>query len=49
MPKNTFIEVAEHLCISYGKDNRSAISDLADFFDVSRQSVEIRLKECSLL
>lgn len=49
MPKNTFVEAAEHLCISYGKDNRSAISTLADFFDVSKQSVEIRLEECSLL
>lgn len=49
MPRNTFVEVAEHLGVSYGKDNRSAIITLADFFDVSKQSVEIRLEECSLL
>ena len=49
MPRNTFVEVAEHLGVSYGKDNRNAIITLADFFDVSKQSVEIRLEECSLL
>lgn len=49
MPKDTFVEAAEHFDIAYGKDNRSAISALADFFDVSKQSVEIRLEECSLL
>lgn len=49
MPKNTFIEAAEHLGVRYGKDNRDAIRALAEFYDVSRQSVEIRLEECSLL
>lgn len=49
MPKNTFIEAAEHLGVTYGKDNRDAIRALAEFYDVSRQSVEIRLEECSLL
>lgn len=49
MPRNTFVEAAEHLGISYGKDNRNSICALADFFSVSKQSVEIRLKECSLL
>lgn len=49
MPKNTFVETAEHLGIAYGKDNRSAIATLADFFNVSKQSVKIRLEECSLL
>lgn len=49
MPKNPFIEAAEHLGVAYGKDNREAICALAEFFDVSRQSVEIRLEECSLL
>ena len=49
MPRDTFIEAAKHLGITYGQDNRSAISTLADFFDVSKQSVEIRLEECSLL
>lgn len=49
MPKNTFVEVSEYLGISYGKDNSRAICALADFFNVSKQSVEIRLEECSLL
>lgn len=49
MPRNTFVEAADHLGVSYGKDNRIAISVLADFFDVSKQTVEIRLEECSLL
>lgn len=49
MPENTFVEVAEHLGISYGKDNRRAISTLADFFAVSKQSAQIRLEECNLL
>lgn len=49
MPKNTFIEAAEHLGISYGRDNRNAIRALAQFYEVSKQSVEIRLAECNLL
>lgn len=49
MPKFTFIEAAEHLGISYGKDNREAIAALADFYNVSKQSVTIRLEECSML
>lgn len=49
MPKSTFIEAAEHLGVAYGKNNRDAIRALAEFYDVSRQSVEIRLEECSLL
>lgn len=49
MPRNTFVEAAEHIGVSYGKDNRSAICDLANFFEVSKQSVEIRLEECGLL
>lgn len=49
MPKSTFIEAAEHLGVAYGKDNRDAIRALAELYDVSRQSVEIRLEECSLL
>lgn len=49
MPRDSFIQAAEHLGISYGKDNNEAIWTLADFFDVSKQSVEIRLHECSIL
>ena len=49
MPKNTFIEAALQLGVSYGKDNQEAIHILANLFSVSKQSVEIRLEECSLL
>lgn len=49
MPQNPFIEKAENLKVTYGRDNKGAISALADFFAVSKQSVEIRLRECNLL
>lgn len=49
MPQKTFIEAAESLDIRYGKDNRKAICNLANFFDVSKQSAKIRLHECGLL
>lgn len=49
MPKNTFIEAAENLNVSYEKDNRNSIRVLADLFNVSMKSVEIRLKECNII
>jgi hypothetical protein len=49
MPKETFIEAANHYDIVYGRDNWQAIYGLADLFDVSKQSVIIRLEECNLL
>ncbi len=49
MPREPFIEAAEYLGISYGRNNNESIWTLADFFDVSKQSVAIRLKECKLL
>lgn len=49
MPREPFIEAAEYLGISYGRNNNESIWALADFFDVSKQSVSIRLKECKLL
>ena len=49
MPKATFIEAASQYDIVYGKDNWQAIYGLADLFDVSKQSVMIRLEECNLL
>lgn len=49
MPKTPFIEMASKFNIEHGKDNRYAISELAKFFDVSKQSVAIRLEECSLM
>lgn len=49
MPRNTFEEMADKLDIRYGKNNVDEIQKLADFFDVSKQSVAIRLEECGLL
>lgn len=49
MPRSTFIEAAEQLGVSYSSDNFLAISTLAKTFNVSKESVRIRLKECSLL
>lgn len=49
MPKATFIEAASQYDIVYGRDNWQAIYALADLFDVSKQSVMIRLEECNLL
>lgn len=49
MPHNTFIQLAEQLGVSLGKDNIKSICTLANFFDVSKQSVEIRLHECGIL
>ena len=49
MPKATFIEAASQYDIVYGRDNWQAIYGLADLFDVSKQSVMIRLEECNLL
>lgn len=49
MPKATFIEAASQYDIVYGRDNWRAIYGLADLFDVSKQSVMIRLEECNLL
>lgn len=49
MPYNPFLEVAKHVGIKYGGDNCNAIWTIADFFNVSKQSVEIRLKECGIL
>lgn len=49
MPKSTFVEAASQYDIVYGKDNWQAVYGLADLFDVSKQSVMIRLEECDLL
>lgn len=49
MPKNPFLEMAYTFNMGYGKDNRYAIAQLAEFFEVSKQSVTIRLEECGLL
>lgn len=49
MPKSTFIEAAESIGIVHGEDNWIAIAELASLFDVSKQSVSIRLEECGLI
>ena len=49
MPRTTFVEAASQYDIAYGKENWQAIYALAQLFDVSKQSVMIRLEECGLL
>ncbi len=48
MPKATFVELAESLGVSDGREGKDSICFLADFFKVSKQSVRIRIKECNL-
>ena len=49
MPKKTFTEAALQVGVTHGCDNWRYICELADYFDVSKQSVAIRLKECGLV
>lgn len=49
MPKDTFIEKAYQLKVGYEKNNDQEIAELSRFFDVSKQSVSIRLRECGLI
>ena len=49
MPKKTFTEAALKVGVTQGRDNWHCICELADYFDVSKQSVTIRLKECGLV
>lgn len=49
MPKNQFIYAARELKIASEVNDYGKICELADFFQVSRQSVIIRLRECQVL
>lgn len=49
MPKNSFIEVANKFNIVSEEISWREIADIAKFFDVSKQSVKIRLRECGIL
>lgn len=49
MPKKPFTEAALKIGITQGRDNWIGICELADYFDVSKQSVTIRLEECGLI
>ena len=49
MPKKTFTEAALQVGVTHGCDNWRCICELADYFDVSKQSVTTRLKECGLV
>ena len=49
MPKRPFIEVANKLNVGCGRNDERAISELASFFDVSKQSASIRLQECMIM
>ena len=49
MPRDAFIEVAGKYDIVSEDVSWKEIADIARFFDVSKQSVKIRLKECGIL
>ena len=49
MPSNTFTEIANKLNIRPGFDNSKSINEIAAFFEVSKQSAIIRLRECGIL
>jgi Zn-dependent peptidase ImmA (M78 family) len=49
MPKDAFIEVAGNYNIVSEEVSWREIADIARFFDVSKQSVTIRLQECGIL
>lgn len=49
MPKHTFIEAASKYKIIFGQENLDAVCGLSELFQVSKQSVKIRLKECGLV
>lgn len=49
MPKVPFIKKAEEVGIEPGLTSKEAIAELARFYNVSKQSVSIRLEECSLM
>lgn len=49
MPERPFIEAATDFGVEIGENNIESIQQLANLFDVSKQSVSIRLEECGLL
>lgn len=49
MPKGPFIEKAKEVGVKPGTSNLKAIAELSQFYNVSKQSVTIRLEECSLI
>lgn len=49
MPKKSFMEYVGRYNIKSEDENWREISEIAKFFDVSKQSVKIRLEECGIL
>lgn len=49
MPKATFCEAARDCGIKYGENNFEVVDVLHELFEVSKQSVRIRLSECGLM
>lgn len=49
MPKAPFTDIAKYLKIESVVNDYGKIVELADFFQVSKQSAIIRLKECSII
>lgn len=49
MPKDSFLEIAKQYDIVSAQESWRAISEIANFFNVSKQSATIRLQECSII
>ena len=49
MPRDSFVELAGKYNIVSEEVSWKEIADIARFFDVSKQSVKIRLHECKIL
>ncbi len=49
MPRMPFTEAAASIGVGPGKDNWRQVCELADYLNVSKQSVAIRLEECGLV
>lgn len=49
MPKDSFLEVAKQYDLVSVQESWRAISEIAHFFNVSKQSATIRLQECGII
>lgn len=49
MPKDSFLEVAKQYDLVSAQESWRAISEIANFFNVSKQSATIRLQECGII
>lgn len=49
MPKASFLDVVKHYDLVSAQESWRAISEIAKFFNVSKQSAIIRLQECGII